>query len=623
MTEYNNSLVDTDADSMWKEIEGAEKARESALVNYDTLLTNIKATEDWPEAFSFQYLSYMVPRIVLENPTVRVSSQAGGDDLVVDQALAMLEQALMAGMVDPDQALMMLDEIEKPHMNALASQYGLKRWIEQEDLRAHLDRQCDLYLKGVSISQTYTGRVRGDDSKRWPKACVIEPRRFLIDPLAMQYSERAWSGHWYPIPKPKLEAKAKNDGEGGWDMTAIADLTTQADDRAGVDRKEVRVYEIHVLNYDMNEAGDPDINGTIFTYGAKKDGEACKGIEIRKPRPAFVPPWGPYTLFGCYNRLSAWPMSPLLATFMQQDELQKHAKAMNVNARQYRRLVLCSSANQELIQKLQSAPDMLVLPVNDEQFDKSKVEVIEIGGISDQQLEMYAMMRKAIDRAIGMDDSQRGRVDSDATATAVAVADESVATRVSYIEGKFIAGVRQLLRSVLWYMVMDERVSFRLGKEVSKELNMIDPWFQGGLTSGEKFDFDDLEMVIDPYSMGRVSEQALQQRVSTFVESLIAMGQAMLTMPFIDWRLVVRSLTQVLNLPGLDQAIDFEMLKQIGQMQSAMGMQAMTMSADGAGRFADDQKAKSGGQPMSNSQHLINNRVGGNAGNLQYKGAAA
>jgi len=309
-------------------------------------------------------------------------------------------------------------------------------------------------------------------------------------------------------------------------------------------------------------------------------------------------------------------MSPLLATFVQQNELQKHAKAMNINARQYKRLVLVSDSNPALVQMLRNAPDHLVIAVKDDQFHKDKVVVVEIGGISDQQLSMYAQQRQAIDRAIGMDDSQRGRVDTDATATAVAVADESVATRVSYIEGKFLDGVRRMLRSVLWYMVMDERVSFRLGPEIAQALNMLEPWFQGGLRADEKFDFEDLELVIDPYSMGRVSEQALQRRVTEFVQTLVSLAPAMLQYQFIDWKSVIRSITQVLNLPGMDSAIDFNQLQQMAQMQMQMGMASQVVEMSGGAA------AKQAGGPKTNAQQLIQNRVGGNMGNLNYKGAA-
>ncbi len=244
-----------------------------------------------------------------------------------------------------------------------------------------------------------------------------------------------------------------------------------------------------------------------------------------------------------------------------------------------------------------------------------------MGGISDQQLVMYGQLKSALFRAMGMDDQQLGKVDSNATATAVAVADESVATRVSYIEGKFLAGVRQALRSKLWYACMDERVQFRLGAEFSEQLGMVEPWFQGG---GD-FNINDLELVIDPYSMGRTSEQALQNRVSQFIETLLALAPAMLQFPFIDWKAVIRSLTQVLNLPGMDQAIDFNMIEQMGQMQAAMGgmQMGMEMSPDAAVQSSKPGGGGGGAQkpPMSNAQQLIQNRVGGGIGNLKYQGA--
>lgn len=614
MTDYaNNTLVDTDPDSMFKEIQASEKSRESHLCNYDKLLRNAMASEEWPEALTFEYLSYMIPRIVQENPTVEVSSRIGSSDTVIEHMQSEFAAGQQLGLVDPAMANPMLEQVKKPGMDALAGKHGLKRWIEQEDYRVLLDRHVDNYLKAFSASVTRPEPMRGHPANRWPKTYMVDPRRMLLDPVATHLCESAWMGHWDVMPKKALEMRAAADPD-GWDLAAIKELSVSANDRAGVNRHDIRLYELWVPGLNMNEMGDPDIHGAWITLAAKSDGSNDRGVEIRKPRPAYVPPWGPYTMFGCYNKTgSPWPTSPLLATFAEQDELQKHARAMNINARQYKRVVLVSDSNPALVNQLRAAPDYLVIPVKDDQFTKDKVIVVEMGGISDQQLTMYTMMKGRIDRALGMDDSQRGKVDTDATATAVAVADESVATRVSYIEGKFIAAVRNNLRTVLWYMMMDERCTFRLGREAAEAFGMIDPWFQGGLQDGEAFDFDDLEMVIDPYSMGRVSEQALQRRVNEFVQTLVSLAPVMMQMQFIDWKAVIKSLTQVLNLPNMEGVINFEQMAQMGQMQLQMGMQQQATEMDGQKVANDAGRVKN----MSNAMQLIQNRVGGNPKNFK------
>src|SRR6185503_14339919 len=300
-----NTLVNTDADTMFKEIEASERSRESCLTNYDELIRNVQATEEWPEPMTFEYLSFMVGRIVQENPTVAVSSRVETSELVIDNALQGIIAAVQSGALDPDKALELADRIEKPGMDAMAAQHGLKRWIEQEDFRTILDRHCDSYLKAWSIGLTWIEPMKSDPSRRWPKTCMISPRRYLLDPMATDYSERAWEGHYYDIPKNRLIDKAKKDDEGGWDNVAVASLTPAADDKRQVDRQQVRVYELWVPGYAGDEwtTGDPAYNGSIITLGGKKDGSGSPaGIEIRKPRPAYVPPWGPYTIYGCYNR---------------------------------------------------------------------------------------------------------------------------------------------------------------------------------------------------------------------------------------------------------------------------------------------------------------------------------
>lgn len=618
MTTSTNALVDISAENMWKEIEAGEKVRESALANYDTLLRNAMATEEWPEALTHQYVSSMIPRIVQENPTVDVSSRTGTSEIVQDQALEEMIVGAQLGLVDPVEALAAVDAMQKPGLDAMAGQHVLRRWIEQEDYRSLLNILCDDYLKAYGVEHSYMMPMEGDESRWWPCGKRLHPRRFIMDAMALTRDESAFDAHYEHVPQPVLERMAREDvdGQGGWDMKAIADLMPHANDRLEVDRKEVRVYHVWVRNYEGDggySSNERDMNGVMLTLGCRTEKDQHLGVEIRKPRPAYVPPWGPYTLYGCYNRSTlAWPMSPLLATFNQQAELQKHAMAMNTSARKYRRLVVCSKANTQLINALVSAPDHLVIPVDDEQFEGKKVVVVEVGGIQDIQHVMYGHMKQAFFRAVGLDDQQLGRVDSDATATAVAVADEAVATRASYIEGRFIAGVRNALRTKLWYMCMDERVSCRLGSQFGEQMNMRDPWFYGGLQKNEEFDFNDMELVIDPYSMGRVSEQTLQRRVMEFVSTLVSLAPVMMQFPFVDWKGVIRNIAQVLNLPSMDGLIDFNAMKQMATQIGQIQQNAMAMNPDEVVKQSQPQPNRQVGSqpaPRSNARQMVQGRT--------------
>src|SRR5690606_40411314 len=124
-----------------------------------------------------------------------------------------------------------------------------------------------------------------------------------------------------------------------------------------------------------------------------------------------------------------------------------------------------------------------------------------------------------------------------------------------------------------------------------------------GLNPDEYFDFDDLELIVEPYSMGRVSEQALQRRVTEFVEALIQMAPMMLQFPFIDWQQVIRNITQVLNLPNMSNVIDFQQMSMLGQMQAQMGVaqQAIDMDVQRFVNEADQVKN------TSTAMELVNN----------------
>jgi len=78
--------------------------------------------------------------------------------------------------------------------------------------------------------------------------------------------------------------------------------------------------------------------------------------------------------------------------------------------------------------------------------------------------------------------------------------------------------------------------------------------------------FEDMDMDIQPYSMGRVSEVVLQKRQQDKIQLLATLAPAILQFPFIKWESALSDWLQSLNIIDTE-VIDNEILEQVRQGQ--------------------------------------------------------
>lgn len=620
-------MFNVSVDNFWNEIDEGVHQRDEVLSNYQVLLDQyvgkgmnlLAGQSDWPDNYSYQYCTYMVPKIVLDNPRVSITTRRQVSESMVMQLQEMLMGAVESGQLDPMSAQKMYAQATQPNTTALAIEHGLNKWVRDSNYHSTLDRVCYDFLQAYGITLTTLGVMPGHDprdpdSLRWPLSKRIAPRRFVQDSLALHHTESRWQAHQSIEDKADLIARAKANPESGWIMDALQALpeTTGREEldsestsyTANLQRKEVVLYEAWVGEYTEDGWPGPDegYNGGLFTIAGTQGHqgeEQGKGAYIRKPRPFYGPRWGPYTQWGVYiNPDNPYPLSPLLATFTQQAELNAHAKAMSRSASQYKRIVLVSDRNPKLAQDIAESPDMFVVTVDDEQFDKDQVVVIEIGGITDQQLRHYEVFTNRLEELLGLTQTQKGNIDPRATATVESIAQSSSELRISYLKNKFRQSVRQDLMSKVFYFVNDDRIQFGLGAEAGEALGMLRPEFFGGPSEdGDHISIEDLELEIDAYSMERTDEALLQKRMMEAFQLIMAAAPMMIQQPWIDWREMVRKIGDALNLPDLVDIIKFDMIQQMSQMAMQQGMgQPQQMSADGLKR------SQSGSSQPSTSQ---------------------
>jgi BarA-like signal transduction histidine kinase len=335
------------------------------------------------------------------------------------------------------------------------------------------------------------------------------------------------------------------------------------------------------VELDDSPGSESGFHGTIYTITVGQTGgesDPDKVGYIREPRPYYGPKTGPYTFFGTYYVPdSAYPLSPIMASLGQADELNAHVRSAARSAAQYKRLILVDSKSKKLMQDVKSQPDNFVVPV--EGLDRDRVIPIELGGITNQQVNYIQMARERLDRNSGIHDVMRGNISGTATATEVATADASSSIRIDYLKRQFVRATEQMLYRSGWYLWNDDRVFFPIGGEAAQQMGMGEPYFQGG---GEPpASYDDIELEVDAYSMERTNEAMQQRRALEALQVVSNVAAAMPQAPYVNWEALLKQVGDSMNMPGMAQLIDKQALVQM-QQQAAMQQQAEAMAQQGS-----------------------------------------
>ena len=410
----------------------------------------------------YEFISLVVPRLVFDNPRVRVETRRPGTQGVVAQAM----------------------------------KHGLNRWIRDARLRKTLtDVAVDMCFNfGVAIvteEQNKGLRPNADTqtpaTPMWPVVTRIPQHRFFVDPVAESLETARFVGHKWVRDKDDLLQMAKDKKDEGWNADAIEGMTVTTDNRELgrddeelPDRQEVVCYEVYVPEIELDDSlGDKHgFHGTIFTIAVAVDDEDEKAAFIRDPRPYYGPRWGPYVMFGIYkvpNQI--YPLSPLVAIEGQVEELNRHAEAAANSAEMYKKLILVDNTDPKFVQRVKDSQDNYVIPVSG--LERQRVVQAEIGGMTQQQLSYLQVARDRLDRNSGITDAQRGNIEGRGTATEVTVAAEASTIRMAFMKREFSDAVQHLLQTVAWFLYHDDRVVMPLGAAAGEEMGIEEPWLVG------------------------------------------------------------------------------------------------------------------------------------------------
>jgi hypothetical protein len=504
--------------------------------------------EDHPENAVHAYVSMVLPRIVHDNPKVRVTSAR--------------------------------PEVQKTACVAMKA--ALNRWSKMTRLRSTIERiGTDMLLGwgiGLVVNEPKGSERKWDgDGPYLPRIYRIDPARFILDPAAMHWEEARFMGHVWIGDKDDLLRRAETDET--WNKEVIEGLATNngvdelRDNRDIPERFELAIYEIWVPELDpmaaelLDEVTDQAlVNGTIYTVAKYQSGSNdCQCEMIRKPLPYYGPPTGPYTMFGAFTVPNdPYPLSPIVACRNQIQYCNDMAKSQQENQKRYKRMLVGDAKNPKFLQEVANSPDMYVFA--EAGLDARSLQPVEIGGSTNQHIQSVETAKERLDRALGMSDAMRGNIAGSASATEVAVAESASTMRIAHLKRAFQDAMDLMLRNVAWYMFHDNRIVLPVGGEDTAAMGLSDPVFQGGLKVGA---WEDMQIDVDAYSMERTSEMLASRRAVETFQVVTQAAQAMPMMPWVKWKDLLGFLGDAQNVPQMAEFVDEGQLRQMRQAMQA------------------------------------------------------
>lgn len=562
----------------YEEVRAAEEYRDQFLDDWEDVLEGYYGPGYKPDAgpmqrrhnvenHAFEWLSLMVPQVTASKPRVRVKSERMGP----------------------------------ARLGAKAQTFAVNRWIRQANMKGTAELHATDYgLKyciGYVSPRPQPGMSNGSTPSRWPHYRRLSPRRYLQDPLAIEFEEQRWRSHLVIRDKEDLLKEAREYPERGWNVEAILGLPESQDihkyrgygqadsyNEYFVDRHEVSYWVIWApeIQPDPKKGPDKGYNGALLFLGVGEsyDDSVDDARWIRPPQPYYGPPWGPYQTSGAYIVPDdATPLSPIAGTKAQAEHLNAVARANQRAVEDYKRMALVSNADPDLEITVTEGRHGYVYTTNAEDLSKQVVQM-ELGGLTTQMLAAEDRARQSLDRNTGLPEAMRGNVEGGATATEVNAAMSGGSIRVQHHVDKFRDFQVSNLRTVSWYLEFDDTIQpFALGEDAARMLQdetgrpMEEVWYGPGLADGQRYeDFWDYDFEIELYSMERTSEQQAQMQAQELDYLVMQIGPAMLANPHVRWKEYLEKRGELRGIGDYGRLFDVDMALELGAQMMQMGM---------------------------------------------------
>lgn len=505
--------------------------------------------QDWmptsphPENHYWEFQSNVVPQLVYNNPKVTYSSRRP----VVQRELC---RSMAAG------------------VNRLASDIDLKRTLKlvAEDVLFDFGVILRTMAPMSGYSTWYGMRPLR------PMLFRISPRAFFIDRDGSQPAEARRMGHYGIRDIEDLARSRTSDGRLRYNPDAIEKLVKEAgtkearrelrlgqslggdEDRTGLRQDQVVVYHVYYPEHKL-----------VRTYGSA--GDRVIATELLREHRYRGYAKGPYTMFGLFAVPDqVLPLAYLAACAEQIEELNAHAVAASRAAAREKQIILIEAANKRLAKTVKEGRDGHVYRVNG--LSANSVVQLDLGGTSVERYTYLALLRERVDRHTGLTETQRGNITGE-TATETELAQANADARMRFARAMFEWDTVDVLDGVGCDLFTFGSVRFPMPYEVDG--TEYDATFVGGLWPGqEDWVYEDLELTIEPMSMGHTAELAQMKRMDDTVMAVNEFAGMVMTNPIINVRDLADDWGTSRNIHDMSKYIDYEMAAILRQGIMAM-----------------------------------------------------
>lgn len=618
-----------DPENLYDEVKAAEQYRDRFLDKSDSLVMNFhgryfdkerRPSTAITENFAFEFVALMLPSLMYGSPQFKVLSRT--PNVLDDATQAQVDQLMMAyGARSKSDLAQMLgfnrfSDLVKAMgglsmgLFAKGMEISLNRWAIVNEICNPLSLLAVDYFFNYGVAMTTTtdqpGHQNYEMTPQQPKIMRLSQYEFAMDPTAKtprvlelngpRHMEHIWKADYDDLLEDPLYNREEVE-------KLLLDKDLEKYDRvrkSGIDipkRREILAWSIWVpekgfsdvemsLDHGINDTRG--YNGVVYTLAvsATPDGTSKKARWIRDPYPAYVPPWGPYTLFGYLPVPNcAYPLSLLAATAEKAVALNAHSTAIAEDAAKFKKVAVYDQHNPAVGEALRDAQhgDFVGVPGN-----AAEIKEVTIGGPAKEQTDELIRIADGLRRLAGVSESSSGNP-SDRTATAESIADAGLRTRTSGMQEFFRRPTRTTAMAAAWYMFHGPDMRFDLDEE--GERYGVET-FTGGTEGRTKFNFYDLALSIDPHSHEHVDRARVQEVLTNAIQLLATHAPVMAQSPWIKWKEPIRELFDVMNVGHTDDWFDDDALSTAqGQVQLEQQQQAVSQDVQTQNSVADAERA--------------------------------
>jgi hypothetical protein len=443
---------------------------------------------------------------------------------------------------------------------------------------------------------------------RWPRIKSLDPHRCGFDCKGRTIGEARFTWHemvedWEDI----MERASEHPDD--WIEEGVLDMhTLREDDEL---REEVNYYVIYVPGAVIEgKTPRPNQPGVIYTIASHGQGGKSpeKGLEIRRPFYWNGHPGGPHIFEGQYvTGKDPFFLGILSGNMDALDMLDSVSMAVRDRMANYKRVYAFDASRVDEATAIAGSKDGEFVAVPGLASGQGIIMPIETGGVTNADGGMLQEVQSNALQQVGIDTSGRGSADPNATATAVSVAANATASKLSYLVGRWDGFVRECLERMAWEIAHDDRIAIRLDEPGREKYlrSQLEPltqmtdltaadveqivsdqkrhpmFFQGGDFSGDEgFDWNRLDIRIQPRSMEGAQGEQQAQRIIVWAQQLAFLGQQMVTQPHIRWVDIIRDLGRAYGMSDADAVADIDIAQQLAQIQIAQGMGDVNLGSE-------------------------------------------